>query len=60
MTKYTAEELTKMFEDKGYSVIRVKTWRSSGDTYVYIRNRSKLVEASEYGRTLGVIVATPC
>ena len=60
MTTYTAEELTKMFEDKGYSVIRVKTWRSSGDTYVYIRNRSKLVEASEYGRTLGVIVATPC
>lgn len=60
MTNYTAEELTKMFEDKGYSVIRVKTWRSSGDTYVYIRNRSKLVEASEYGRTLGVIVATPC
>lgn len=60
MTTYTTEELTKMFEDKGYSVIKIKTWRSSGDTYVYIRNRSKLTEASEYGRTLGVIVATPC
>lgn len=60
MTKYTDEQLREMFENKGYSVIKIKTWRSSGDTYVYIRNRNKLTEASEYGRILGVIVATPC
>ena len=65
--KYTKEDknmtdaqLIEAFEQKGYSVIKVKHWSSSGDTYVYIRNRSKLVEASEFGRTLNVIVATPC
>lgn len=58
--EYTTEELRKAFEEKGYSVIKIKTWRSDGETYVTIRNRDKLIEASEFGRTLGVIVSTPC
>ena len=59
-TTYTHEELRQMFEDKGYSVIKVIQRRPDSDTYVCIRNRSKLTEASEFGRTLGVIVSTPC
>lgn len=56
----TEMELRQAFEAEGYSVIKIKQWRSSGEIYVTIRERSKLEEASEFGRTLGVIVATPC
>lgn len=59
MKAYTTEELRRAFEDKGYRVIGIKTWKS-GDTYVTIKDREKLAEASEFGRTLGVIVSTPC
>lgn len=52
----TDTQLRDAFEEQGYKVVKVKRWRD-GDVYVEIRDRSKLVEASEYGRTLGVIVS---
>ena len=56
------KELRKAFEEKGYPVLEVKKWHEDGDTYVTITRGSyeRLGEASEFGRTLGVIVAQPC
>lgn len=51
-------ELRQAFEEQGYHVIKIKRW-GDGDTYVTISDRDKLAEASEFGRTLGVITATP-
>jgi len=59
-TNMTETQLIEAFEAQGYKPYKVKTWKSSGETYVYIRDRQNLIAASEFGRTLGVTVATPC
>lgn len=53
-------ELRQAFEKEGYTVLKIKQWRPNDQPYVTIRERDKLIEASEFGRRLGVIVATPC
>ena len=62
MTDQEVQGITKAFESKGYAVIRVKRWQEGGTPYVTITRGSgkRLEEASEFGRSLGVIVAQPC
>lgn len=62
MTDQEVNDITKAFEAKGYRVIRVKRWHEGEKPYVTITRGSdkRLEEASEFGRTLGVIVSQPC
>ena len=57
----TDMEIKKAFENKGYTVIKIKHWRDDESTYVTITrgNNERLKKASEFGRTLGVIVSQP-
>ena len=62
MTEQEVQEITKAFEDKGYRVIKIKRWHEGEQPYVTITRGSleRLGEASEFGRTLGVVVCQPC
>ena len=53
-------EIRQAFEKEGYTVLKIKQWRPNDPLYVTIRERNKLIEASEFGQKLGVIVTTPC
>jgi hypothetical protein len=58
-TLMNSYELEQAFRAKGYRVIKVKYSKTYNETTVVIRDRDKLAEASEFGRSLGVTVATP-
>lgn len=62
MTAQEVQDITKAFESKGYQVIKVKRWHEGETPYVTITRGSleRLTEASEFGRTLGVLVSQPC
>ena len=62
MTEQEEQQITKAFKAQGYDVIKVKRWHEGEAPYVTITRGSleRLKEASEFGRTLGVIVSQPC
>ena len=62
MTEQEVREITKAFEAQGYDVIKIKRWHEGEEPYVTITRGSleRLTKASEFGRTLGVLVSQPC